>query len=105
MPNFVLAYHGGKKFETQEEGMTHMTKWRAWSQNLGDAVIDPGVPVGMSKTVSAEGVVDNGGPNPISGITILQASSFDEVIEMTKACPHIDIGGSIEVAEAMNMDM
>ena len=105
MPNFVLVYHGGKNFETKDEGEAHMIKWKAWNEKLGEAVVDPGVPVGPSKTVSSAGVVDNGGANPISGITILKAESFKAVLEMAKACPHIDIGGSIEVAEAMNMSM
>ncbi|PCI46253.1 MAG: hypothetical protein COB49_08775 [Alphaproteobacteria bacterium] len=105
MKKFIFAYHGGHQFETQEEGAAHMVKWQAWSTGLGDAVVDPGMPVAQSKTVSADGVTDDGGPNPLSGITILQAETMEEVLEMAKACPHIDIGGTIEVAEAMDMKM
>lgn len=105
MNKFILAYHGGKQFETKEEGMAHMEKWKAWMSGLGDAVIDPGMPVGPSKTVSSGGVTDDGGSNPLSGITILQAETIEEVLEMVKACPHVDAGGSIEVAQAMNMEM
>jgi len=105
MPKFIFAYHGGHQFESREEGMAHMTKWQAWSASLGDAVIDPGMPVGPSKTVSADGVTDDGGANPLSGITILQAETMEEVLEMAKSCPHVDIGGTIEVAQAMDMEM
>ena len=103
MSKFLIVYHGGKKFKSPEESKNHMTKWRAWSEGLGKALVDPGVPVGMSKTISAEGVVDNGGSNPVNGITILQAENIDAAIELAKTCPHIDIGGTIEIAEAMDM--
>ena len=105
MPKFVLAYHGSPQFNTKEEGAAHMVAWRQWSQGLGDAVVDPGMPVGMSKTVSSSGVENGGGANPLAGITILQAETFDAAIVMAQACPHIDAGGSIEVAEAMDMEM
>ncbi len=105
MPKFLLAYHGGHNFKSKEEGMEHMTKWQAWSTGLGDAVVDPGMPVGPSKTVSADGVTEGGGSNPLSGITILQADTIEAACEMAKACPHVDIGGTIEVAQAMDMEM
>lgn len=105
MQKFLFAYHGGKKFETKEEGMTHMQNWMAWSSGLGDAVVDPGMPVGASKTVSQDGVTDDGGSNPLTGISIVQAETIEQALEMAKSCPHVSIGGSIEVAPAMNMEM
>lgn len=105
MPKYIFAYHGGKKFETKEEGMAHMGNWKAWMTSLGNAVIDRGLPFGPSKTVSADGVEDGGGSNPISGITIIQAENMDAAVDMAKASPHINIGGTIEVAEAFDMPM
>lgn len=105
MPKFVLAYHGSPQFNTKEEGAAHMIAWQKWSQGLGDAVVDPGTPVGPSMTVSLDEVVDGGGSNPLSGITILQANTMDDALELVKDCPHLDAGGTIEVAEALNMEM
>ncbi|MCF6275599.1 MAG: hypothetical protein L3J05_07530 [Robiginitomaculum sp.] len=105
MPKYLLAFHGGKKFETKEQGMTHMTKWHAWMADIGDAAVGSGFPVGMSKTVSADGVIDNGGANPISGIKIIQAETMGAALKIAQSCPHLDIGGTIEIAEAMNMEM
>ena len=34
MPNFVFAYHGGKKPETPEEGQKAMAAWNKWFQVL-----------------------------------------------------------------------
>lgn len=105
MPKFVLAYHGNPDIKSKEEGAAHMAAWQAWSAGLGDAVIDPGMPVGVSKTITATGVEDGGGSNPLSGITIIQAANMDEAIAMAKDCPHISGSGTIEVAEAMDMEM
>lgn len=105
MPKYIFAYHGGKKFETREEGMAHMANWKAWMASLGDAVIDPGMPFGPSKTVSADGVEDGGGANPISGITTIEAEDMAAAVKMAQASPHVTIGGTIEVAEALNMSM
>lgn len=102
MPKYVFAYHGGKAPESPEEGAEAMAKWNAWFETMGGAVVDGGNPVGPSKTVSAQGVADNGGANPLSGYSIVQADTIDAAIEMAKGCPIMD-HGSVEVAEAMDM--
>ena len=104
MPKFIFAYHGGKKPETPEQGQQFMAAWRAWFDGLGGAVADPGNPVGMSKTVTATGVEDNGGSNPLSGYTLVTAADIDAATELAKGCPILD-GGSIEVAEVLDIDM
>ena len=105
MPKFVVVYHGGPSSMSKEQGQQHMTEWRDWMRGLGDAVIDLGMPVGKSKTVSQNGVEDHGGSNPISGVTILQAKDFDAALEMVKGSPHVNIGGTIEISQAMDMEM
>ncbi len=102
MSNYVFAYHGGKKPESPEEGAKHMAKWKAWVGGLGDAVVNPGTPLGKSKTVSSGGVSDDGGPNPLLGFSIVKADSMDAALEMAKACPFLELG-TLEVAEVMEM--
>lgn len=104
MPEFIFAYHGGKKPETPEEGEKVMAAWGAWFENMGAALKIPGAPVGMSKTVSAGGVADDGGANPLSGYTVINAASIDAATEMAKGCPMVvDGSGSVEVAEILEM--
>jgi len=103
MPNYVFAYHGGKKPESPEAGAELMAKWNAWLGGLGDAVVDPGTPLGKSKTVSSSGVSDDGGSNPLSGFSIVKADSMDAALEMAKESPFLELEGTIEVAEAMKM--
>ena len=73
MPDYVFAYHGGGMPETPEEGAKVMAAWQAWYGGMGDALVNPGAPVGMSKTVSSGGVADDGGANPLSGFTVVRA--------------------------------
>ncbi len=104
MPEYVFAYHGGKTPETQEEGAKAMAAWEAWFQDMGDAVVNPGNPVGMSKTVTATAVEDHGGANPISGFSIVTADTMEGAVGLAKGCPMVvDGSGSIEVAEIHNL--
>ena len=104
MSNYVFAYHGGKKPESLGEGTKLMVKWKAWVGGLGDAVVNPGSPLGMSKTVSSDGVSDDGGSNPLSGFSIVKADSMDAALEMAKGCPHLE-HGTIEVAELKELKL
>ena len=79
-----------------------MEKWQAWVDGLGDAVVNPGTPLGKSRIVSSDGVSDDGGPNSLTGYSIVKADTMDAALEMAKACPFLDIG-TIEVAEVMEM--
>ena len=104
MPKFAFVYHGGGKPSTPEEGEKAMAAWGAWFQAMGDAVVDGGNPLGMSKTVSAKGVVNDGGANPVSGVSFVQAADIDAACVLAKGCPMVVDGtGSVEVAECMDM--
>ena len=105
MQKFMLAYHGNPEFASPEEGQAHMQLWRSWMESLGSAIVDPGMPVGKSSTVTRDGVIDNGGANPISGFTVLQADNLAAALDMAKACPHVKAGGHIEVAPTIDMEM
>jgi len=79
-----------------------MAKWKAWFGGMGEVVVDGGNPVGMSSTVSADGVESDGGANPVSGYSIVKADSIDAATELAKGCPIIGTG-TVEVAEIMEM--
>ena len=104
MAKYIFVYHGGKAPESPEEGQKVMAQWMAWFGEMGDAVVDGGNPLGMSKTVSAGGVADDGGANPASGYTIVNAADMDGAIALAKGCPMVvNSEGSVEVAECMDM--
>jgi YCII-related domain len=103
MTNYVIAYHGGRKFETPQDGAAYMAKWKAWMGSLGDAVVDSGVPLGAGKLISAAGVADRG-PHLLTGFSIVTAESMEVVLDFARQCPHLE-HGTIEVAEVMEMKM
>ncbi len=102
MPKFVFAYHGGKMPETPEEGAQAMARWTDWFASMGEAVVDGGNPVGPSKTVTATGIEDNGGANPISGYSLINVQSIDEAVALAKTCPILP-EGTIEIAETFEL--
>ena len=54
-------------------------------------------------TVNSDGTVTTGGTTTMSGYTIVAANSMDAALLIAKACPFLEIGGSLEVAELMEM--
>lgn len=104
MAQFIFAYHGGKKPDTPEEGAKVMEAWKSWMGSMGDALIVPGAPVGLSKTVSIGGIADDGGANPLAGYSVVEAADISAASEMAKGCPMVvDGDGSVEVAEILEM--
>jgi hypothetical protein len=103
MPDYVFAYHGGGKPATKEEGDKAMAAWTAWFGKMGPAVVDGGKPVGKSYTMSKAGTAENGGANPISGYSVVRAKDITAALDLARGCPILDAGGSVEVAEAMEM--
>ncbi|SIO15701.1 YciI family protein [Vannielia litorea] len=105
MPKFLYVYHGGKPPSTPEEGAKAMAAWGKWMSDHDQAITDPGNPVGMSKTVSSSGVADNGGANPTSGYTIVEAPDIATACRIAAENPMLTDGGSVEVAEIMPIEM
>lgn len=104
MPKYVLAYHGGGMPENEAEQEKVMAAWGAWMEGLGSALKDPGNPAGAIKTISSDGsIADGGGPNPVTGYSILEAGSLDEAVTLAKDNPIFESGGSVEVIEAVEM--
>lgn len=104
MANYVLAFHGGAMAETEAEQARVMQAWTDWYNDLGDVVVDPGNPIGQTKTIAADGGVSaGGGPNPVTGYTILKADSMDAAVKLAAGCPVRESGGSIEVGETFSV--
>ena len=104
MPKFIFCYHGGKAPDSDAERDKVMADWGAFFGGMGAAVVDGGGPVGMSKTVSSKGVADNGGANPVSGYSLIEAADQDAAVAMAKGCPMVaDGSGTVEVIEVLSM--
>ena len=104
MAKYLFVYHGGSVPESDADKKATMDAWGAWMGSLGSALVDGGNPVGQSLTVGPGGkVVRDGGPNPASGYSLIEATSEEDAIAKAKGCPILTSGGSIELAQAFDM--
>ena len=70
---------------------------------MGDSAVSPMNPLKNTNTVNSDGTVTAGSNATMSGYTIIEAQSMEAALEMAKACPFLDIGGSLEVSERVQM--
>jgi hypothetical protein len=104
MAKYLFVYHGGTPPQSKEEIAKVMDDWGKWFGSMGDAVVDGGNPVGKSTTVQSNGsVVGNGGANPASGYSLIEAADLDDAVAKAKKCPILRSGGSVELAQAHDM--
>jgi hypothetical protein len=104
MANYVFAYSGGKGVADDEaERNAQYAQWGHWFGGLGSAVVDGGAAMGTAKTVGPGGSVNDGGSRGLTGYTIVSADSLDSAVELAKGCPVLEIGGAVDVYEAIAM--
>jgi hypothetical protein len=88
---------------TPEQMQAGMEDWNRWSQMAGDGVIDLGSPLGDARTV---GKASGSDPTHVTGYSILQAETADEVAKLLEAHPHLKTPGdsSITAIELLHME-
>ena len=104
MPKFMIAYHGGNRPSSPEEGKTHMENWKKWIADLGDTVINPGTPLPTSKIVTNNGVEDDSNANAMNGFAVISVETFEQAIEIAKSDPFLKMEGTIRVSQMMEMN-
>lgn len=104
MPKYLLGYHGGGMPATPEEGTKAMAAWNSWINGLGNAIVDAGNPIGAARTIAPSGKVsDGGGADPLTGYSVIEASNLDAAVKIASSCPQLAAGGSVQVAETLNL--
>ena len=104
MANYLLAYSGGSGLAADEaERDAQMARWGQWFGQLGSAVVDGGGRVGTAKTVGSGGSVNDGGSRGVTGYSIVAADSLDAAVQFAKGCPVLEVGGAVDVYEAITI--
>ena len=103
MPQYVIVYLGGDQPSSPEEGKQNFTKYMGWLSSLGDSAVSPANPLKNTSTINPDGTVTKGSTTTMSGYTILETDSMEAALSIAKACPFLDIGGSLEVSELAEM--
>lgn len=103
MTQYVMTYFGGNPPATPEEGKAHMQAYQAWLGELGASAISPMNPLRNAQTISPDGAASDGSAARMSGYTIVELDSMELAVEAAKRCPFLGIGGTLEVAELVDM--
>jgi hypothetical protein len=90
-----------------------MEKWVAWFKDLGAKghLKDYGHPLeAAGRVVKGKQKIVNDGPyaeakDVVGGYSVIEAKDLEHAVEISKGCPILEIGGSVEVrpVETLNM--
>jgi hypothetical protein len=107
MTDFMLLLSGEVKENPSlslEEKQQEMQKYLHWLTNLKEkGIVKAGQPLGNSgtKIQNANGIITDGPfvetKEAIGGYFIVAAENLDAAAGVAKTCPHVIMGGSIEV--------
>jgi hypothetical protein len=104
---FMILYRGQASAREQmanatpEQLQAGLEAWRAWATKVGYALSDLGAPLAHTTHVGP-GAASTAG---VSGYSILEAGSADEVETLLDGHPHLATpGSSIEVLEVIPME-
>jgi hypothetical protein len=104
MTQYLLTYHGGDQPKDQAEGERVTKSWGDWLAGMGKSLVTAGNPTTVARTIAPSGKVsEGGGPNPVTGWTVIEARSMDDAVKLAKGSPQLKANGSIEVSEVMNL--
>jgi hypothetical protein len=113
MSEFAFLYRGGNTPASPEQMQKTMEKWMAWFKELGAKghVKDPGHPLeATGKVVKGNHKAVTDGPfaeakDVVGGFTLIEARDLDYAAELSKGCPILEAGGSVEVRPIRKMNM
>ena len=105
MSEFTYLYRGRHYAASPEQQQKQMEKWVAWFKDLTAKghIKDPGHPLESTGSVveGKEKIVKDGPfaetKDIIGGYTIVSAADLAAAVELSKGCPILEAGGSVEV--------
>jgi hypothetical protein len=113
MSEFSYLYRGNDPQASPEQRQQQLQKWVGWFKELGAAghLKNPGHPlerVGMVVTGSRKLITD--GPyaeakDVVGGFSIIEAKDLAQAVELSKGCPILEGGGSVEVRPIMQINL
>lgn len=104
MSQFGLLYVGEPQFSSPEEGQANAQKYMEWLNDLGDAIVNRGIPMGPPTRVTADGVSSEARADRLTGLTIVEAEDMDAAIEIAKNCPYVEVA-ALDVVQIFEMNM
>jgi hypothetical protein len=103
MPQYMFFYLGGELPSSPAEGQKHFEKYQQWLSALGDAVVSAAIPFKDTHTIHPDGKTEAGTTTAMSGLSIITFNSMEDALASARACPFLDINGTLEVSELIEM--
>ena len=101
MQRYIVLYYAplsvAERFAqaTPDEAMKGMQLWIDWAGKIGTGLVDGGKPLGNARRVTKTGVTKI--DSKIIGMSILQANTMDEALEMVKDHHHLNWAEDCEI--------
>jgi hypothetical protein len=114
MSDFLFLFRGGRSGATPspEDMQRSLQKWGAWIDGLAKAgTFKAGEPLeGGGKVVSGSKKLVTDGPfveskEVVGGYFIVNARNLDDATEISKGCPILEDGGSVEIRSIKHLQM
>ena len=112
MTQFALLFRGRQIFDAPERTRQNAQAWQAWFRELGarghfaDAVhrtpLERAGKVVRGRETLVSDVPYAEAKDVVSGYTLIEAKDFADAVELSKGCPILDVGGSVEVRPVQN---
>jgi hypothetical protein len=113
MSEFTFLFRGRESFASPEQGQKHVEKWQTWFKEMGanGHLKDPGHPLeSAGKVVRGKQKHVTDGPfaeakDVVAGYIIVETENLDEAVALSKGCPILEVGGSVEVRPVQKLSM
>ena len=111
MSEFAFLFRGRDHSGSPAQMQRTVEKWVAWIDGLRRSghLHDRGNPLDdRAHTISGVHRIVNDGPyvetkDIVNGYMLIKAAGLDDAVELSKGCPILDDGGSIEVRPVMKL--
>jgi len=113
MTEFTLLFRGRDRSASPDQMQKTMQKWVAWLKELNENghIKYPGHPLDdAGRVVSSNQRSVHDGPyaeakDVVCGFMLIDAKNITHAVELSKGCPILEVGGSVEVRPVQNLNM
>jgi len=105
MSEFTYLYRGGRDTpQSPEQRQKQLQKWAAWFKELGHPLESAGMVVKGNQKIVTDGPYAEA-KDLVGGFSLIEASDLAHAVEISKGCPVLEVGGSVEVRPVMQLNM
>jgi hypothetical protein len=100
-PSAMDAWKAMDPAQREAKEKAGMEAWKAWAGKHQAAIVDQGAPLGRTKQVTRNGIVDT--RNNLGAYTVVQADSQEAAAKLFEHHPHFTMfpGEAVEVMECL----